>query len=237
MFPLFMRIFMTKGIFVTATGTDIGKTYVCGLLLKKMINNNCSCGYYKPVLSGLESKNGILIPGDVENVFKVAGVETNPNDYVSYSFEQAVSPHLAARLGDINISVDKICADFYNIAKNFDYLIVEGAGGITCPLSIDNNILLLKDVIKALNLDIIIVADAGLGTINSVLLTVEYAHKCNINIKGIVLNNYDKDNFMHVDNKSSIEKLSGVKVIATVAHNDDELCIGQEELLNMFEEI
>ena len=82
-------------------------------------------------------------------------------------------------------------------------MVVEGAGGIVCPFGDD---LVLPVVIKALGLDIIIVASASLGTINSTVLTVEYAKSHGINVKGIILNNYDETDFMQVDNKKMVEK-------------------------------
>ena len=72
--------------------------------------------------------------------------------------------------------------------------------------------------------EIIVIADGGLGTINSVLLTCEYAKNNGINVNGIILNNY-KDNFMYEDNKKVIEKFTGVKVIATVKCNDKSIDI------------
>ena len=67
-----------------------------------------------------------------------------------------------------------------------------------------------------MGLSVIIVADAGLGTINSTLLTVDYARANGIDIEGLILNNYESDNFMHWDNLEQIETLTGVNVIATV---------------------
>ena len=82
---------------------------------------------------------------------------------------------------------------------------------------------MLKDLIKDLGTNIIIVADAGLGTINSILLTVEYARHNGINIQGIILNNYEDNNFMHKDNLKQIEYLSGEKVIAVVKNGDNDI--------------
>ena len=103
-------------------------------------------------------------------------------------------------------------------------MLIEGAGGITCPLRLENGEkYILKDLIKELEAPIIIVADGGLGTINSILLTVEYARANEIKIAGIILNNYEKDNFMHQDNLKQVEYLTGVKVIATVERGGDEI--------------
>ena len=103
---------------------------------------------------------------------------------------------------------------------------IEGAGGITCPLVVEKEEkYLLKDLIWELGLSIIIVADAGLGTINSTLLTVEYARENGIEIEGIILNNYESDNFMHWDNLEQIETLTGINVVATVGYNSSDIML------------
>ena len=215
-----------SSIFITATGTDVGKTFVSGLLVKKLRESGYNCGYYKPALSGaVKDVDGTLLPGDCDYVVKIANIPVEPLDCVTYCFEEAVSPHLAASRQGVKISVDKIRTDFESHLKEYEFLVLEGAGGITCPFRMDEEPLLLPDVIKSLGLDILIVADGGLGTINSVLLTVEYAKSYGLSIAGIILNNYDKDNFMHVDNKVQIEKLTGLKVLATVAKGDKDINI------------
>lgn len=218
-----------KGIFVTATGTDVGKTYVSGLLVKYLRQCGIDCGYYKPALSGAIMKtDGHLFIGDCEFVIKTSGLDATPQDCSSYVFEEAVSPHLAAMRQGVVIEQQKIQQDFNKISQQRDFVVVEGAGGITCPFNLLNEKLLLSDIIKILDLDIIIVADGGLGTINSVLLTVEYAKHRDINVKGIILNNYEPHNFMHIDNKNQIEKLTGIKVIATVQKDEKDIKINKE---------
>ena len=225
---------MTKGIFITATGTDVGKTYVSALIVKKLRELGINCGYYKPALSGAELINGKVIPGDCDYVFNQSGIAKNPSDYVSYIFKDAVSPHLASVIENKPIKLNKIKCDFERIKQEFDYIVVEGAGGIACPFKIDSNkIILLADVIKALNLDIILVASAALGTINSTLLTVEYARKKDIHVKGIILNNYDKNDLMQRDNKIQIEALTGIKVITTVGKNTEDIA----DLSEIFKEV
>lgn len=214
---------MTKGIFITATGTDVGKTYVSALLLKYLLKSGLNAGYYKPVLSGAIQNNGKIIPGDCEFVLKFAGLNLPPQNYVSYIYKEPLSPHLAAQIENNPVELSKIVSDFSNIKKQFDYIIVEGAGGIVCPFRLDNQKIMLPDVIKALGLDIIIVASAALGTINSTFLTVEYAKNCGINVRGIVLNNYDENDIMMRDNLKQIETLTGVKVIAVVGKNAQDI--------------
>ena len=224
---------MTKGIFITATGTDVGKTYISALIVKKLREIGLNCGYYKPALSGAEIFNGEIIPGDCDYVFKQARISLNPSDYVSYIYKEPVSPHLAAELENKPIKLEKIKKDFEHIKQKFDYIVVEGAGGIACPFNLGQEKLMLTDVIKALGLDIIIVSCATLGTINSTLLTVEYAKQHGITVKGIILNSYDKNDFMHIDNKKQIEALTGIKVVSTVTHNSKTV----EDLSEFFKEV
>ncbi len=225
---------MTKGIFITATGTDSGKTYISGLLVKKMREFGLNCGYYKPVLSGLTDG----CPGDVDFVLKTAQMDADPFDFVSFSYKHAVSPHLAARIEGNPVCLDKIKSDFERLKQEFDYVVTEGAGGIVCPFKLEHDEkILLPDVIKALDMNILIVAPADLGTINSTFLTVEYAKSCGINIKGIILNNFDENNIMHADNRCSIENLTGIKVIAAVKACATDFEIEKDALLSVFEEI
>ena len=106
------------------------------------------------------------------------------------------------------------------------------AGGITCPLRLENGEkYLLFDLIKELNSSIVIVADAGLGTINSTLLTVEFARLHNIDIKGIILNNFIPNNFMHQDNYKQVEYITEIKIIATVERNAQNI-VSLQSLFN-----
>jgi dethiobiotin synthetase len=124
--------------------------------------------------------------------------------YNTYMFEDPVSPHLAARRAGVEIRKEKILEDFCSIDGE---VIVEGAGGIFTPLGEDLN---QAYIIKMLGLSVVVVADAGLGTINATVLTLEFAKQHGIDVKGVILNRYDADNYMHVDNKIQIEKYAQV---------------------------
>ena len=85
-----------------------------------------------------------------------------------------------------------------------------------------------------LQLSTIVVADAGLGTINSVVLTVSYLQQKGIGTKGIILNHYDTKDIMKVDNKAMIEQLTNVPVIACVQSDATDLDINLEDLAALF---
>jgi len=215
---------MSKNIFITATGTDVGKTYVSALIVKKMREEGLNCGYFKPVLSGVVEKDGKLIESDCNYVVSTAKIPTTADDCVAFWWKEAVSPHLASVRAGEAINIDQIKKAFSEKQSQYDYLLIEGAGGITCPLRLqDGEKYLLNDLIKELGASIIIVADGGLGTINSILLTVEYARQHNIEIAGIILNNFNPSSFMHQDNLKQVEYLTGIKVIATVEKNQTDI--------------
>lgn len=224
---------MTKAVFITATGTDVGKTYISALIVKKMRELGYNCGYFKPALSGAEIIDGKIIPGDCNYVLKQAGIDAPPENYVSYVFKTAVSPHLASEIENNPIKIEKIKSDFARIKKEFDYIVVEGAGGIVCPFNLGKEKIMLPDVIKTLGLDIVIVASASLGTINSTILTAEYAKNNGIKVRGIILNNYDENDLMQKDNKIQVEALTGIKVIAAVKKGEKDI----KDLSNIFNEV
>lgn len=228
---------MSRGIFITGTGTDVGKTFVTALILKKFRDNGINAAYYKAALSGAEVVDNKLIPGDSDYVCKVSGIKESPNSLVSYIYKTAVSPHLAAKIEDNPIEISKIKEDFNKMKEEFELITVEGSGGIICPLRIDDKVIMLEDVIKACNLDVILVASSELGTINSTVLTVEYAKKNNINVKGIILNGYDEEDFLHVDNKAQIEMLTNIPIIGCVPKNATDLNIDLENIVSLYGEV
>ena len=89
---------MSKCIFVTGTGTDVGKTYVSGLIIKKLAENGKNAAYYKAAVSGNMRVGGRLIAGDPVQVKKMSGIEQPEEEMCPYVYEAAVSPHLASKI-------------------------------------------------------------------------------------------------------------------------------------------
>ncbi|MBB6624888.1 dethiobiotin synthase [Clostridium gasigenes] len=202
---------MNKSIFIVGTDTDVGKTFVTGLIIKSLRDNGINAGYFKAALSGAREEGNKLIPGDAEEVCNVSGIEEEYSNMVSYILKNPYSPHLAARIENIEVSLDKIKNDYKNLKEKYECLVVEGSGGIICPLKIkDDEVILLEDVIKVLNLETILIARAEIGTINHTTLTVKYLESIGIKVKAIVLNGYNPQNIIHKDNKETIKVLTGV---------------------------
>ncbi|MDU1177908.1 MAG: dethiobiotin synthase, partial [Peptoniphilus harei] len=178
---------MSKNIFVTGTGTEIGKTYVAGLLVKKLHEAGEKSAYYKAAMSGNDKDDdGKLIPGDAKFVKEFGGIDQPLEEMCHYVYEHAYSPHLAAQIEGNPIDLDYTIEKFEDLKDKYDYITLEGSGGILCPLRFDDQEIYLEDFIKKANLSTIIVADAGLGTINNVVLTAFYMKGKGMKVKGII---------------------------------------------------
>ena len=129
---------MSKNLFITGTGTDVGKTYVAGLIVKKLRAGKASAAYYKAAMSGNERRtDGTLIPGDALQVKTMSGIEQPLEEMCPYIYENAVSPHLAAKLEGNPIEMERVLENFDRVCGKYDYVTVEGSGGIFCPLRFD----------------------------------------------------------------------------------------------------
>lgn len=216
---------MAKAVFITATGTDVGKTYISSLIVKKMKELSKNICYYKPVLSGAIKKDGELYAGDVEYVKEVSLLKEDTLNMVSFVYEYPASPHLSSRLEKKFFNMEKCRSDFNNLSNKYDYILVEGAGGIICPLYYENKkLILLEDIIKELSLSVILVSSCGLGAVNNALLSIEYIRSKNIGIEGIIFNNYE-GSLIEQDNIEFIQEVSSVPVLSVVKKGDGDINI------------
>lgn len=229
---------MGKALFITGTGTDVGKTYVTALIVKRLKDAGLDVGYYKAAISGAEKdeEDGTLHAGDALYVKEIAELSESQDELVSYVYEAAVSPHLAAQLDNNPIDFDVVEKDFRRALSQHEYITMEGSGGIICPLRWDKEQhMILDDLVLRLGLGALIVADAGLGTINAAVLTVEHLRTRNIPVRGIILNRFHDGDIMEEDNLDMVEALTGVKVVATVKSGDEALDMDAEDLAKLYQ--
>lgn len=227
---------MSKNIFVTGTGTEIGKTYVAGLLVKKLHEAGEKSAYYKAAMSGNDKDaDGNLIPGDAKFVKELAGIDQDLNEMCPYIYERAYSPHLAAQIEGNPVNLDYVVEKLRDLEKKYDYITLEGSGGILCPLRFDDEEIYLEDFVKKAKLSSIIVADAGLGTINNLVLTAFYMKEKGMKIKGIIFNNFIPGDVMQEDNIKMCQHMSGLKVLACVKKGDKDLDIDIDKLKEIYE--
>jgi len=206
-----------KGLFITGTDTEVGKTVVTAALAHAFKQRGVNVGVMKPVATGCRrGRGGELISSDVEHLLR-ASDSSDPLELISpYRFEPPVAPWIALRQaqGERGISLDRIEKAFRELAHRHDFVLVEGIGGLLVPLDEKQTV---ADLARRLGLPVLIVARAGLGTINHTLLTIEAARSAGLEIFGVVLNGRSsRPSLAERTNPAVIERLGGVKIIGAI---------------------
>lgn len=202
-----------RAIFVTGTDTGVGKTLITGLLADYFIGKGRSAVTQKWIMTGSTD--------DIRVHSKIMGLTSTENRdlIVPYSFKFAASPHLAASLERKLINEEKIKKAFLELSRRYDFVIVEGTGGILVPISRKS---LLIDIVEVLRLPVILVVHNRLGAINHTLMSIEALKKRRIPIIGVVFNNLSKTKKVILDdNQRIIEEISGVTVLGELLRSNN----------------
>lgn len=173
-----------RGIFVTGTDTGVGKTIVAATLARLLRMNGVKVGVMKPVTSGCRLVDGAAVSDDAILLCQAAGVEMSV-EVAPYCLREAVAPSEAAKLEQITVNFSEIKSAFARLSSLYDYLIVEGAGGLMVPLA---GGLLVADLVRELELPLLVVAKPGLGTINHTVLTCFAAQQIGLTVAGVIIN-------------------------------------------------
>lgn len=173
-----------RGIFVTGTDTGVGKTIVAATLARLLRMNGVSVGVMKPVTAGCSDENGLPVSEDARLLCQAAGVQLC-DDVAPYRLREAIAPAEAARIDGVRIDFSHIKGAFERLSSSYQYVIVEGAGGLMVPLS---GGLLVADLACELGLPLLVVARPGLGTINHTVLTCFAAQQLGLRVAGVIIN-------------------------------------------------
>ena len=205
---------MTESFFITGTGTGVGKTIVTAGLAAHFLSNGKNVSIMKPVQTGTDKSVSDLeiIKAIVPGITPLPKLLTSP-----YSFSLPASPLLAAKNENKKINPEIILKAFKDasFSPDIDVLLVEGSGGLLVPLT---EKFLMIDLISQMNIPVILVSTAGLGTVNHTLLSIEAMKKRNLKIAGIIINRMPmKPGVVEKDNVKTIEQMSEVPVIAVIS--------------------
>jgi dethiobiotin synthetase len=204
-----------RGLFVTATDTGVGKTEVACALVANARAAGLDVGVMKPAQSGVEAG----VPSDAERLVAAAGLHDPPELVCPYAFAPPLAPAVAARLAGVAISLERILGAARSLSARHAALLVEGAGGLFTPLTPDGT---YADLAVALELPVLLVARAGLGTVNHVALTVEALRARHLAVAGIVLNQVGPTDDPSVPtNASEIARLTGITPLALLPYRSD----------------
>ncbi len=208
---------MRKGIFITGTDTDVGKTTISLGLIAALQDKGLSVGVMKPVSAGCELTGEGLRNEDAVLLMQQASTDI-PYDIVNpYAFEPAVAPHIAAAEAGVEIDIEVICQCYLKIAEKVDVVIVEGAGGWLVPVNEKET---MADVVKALSLDVITVVGIRLGCLNHALLTSQSIEANGLTHRGWIANNLSRDNKKAKENINALHARISAPCLGEIKFNE-----------------
>jgi dethiobiotin synthetase len=204
------------GLAITGTDTGVGKTELgCGLA-RAFKEQGIKVGVFKPVETGCKKHRGMLIGEDAQRMIQASGAGLKMDEVAPYRFSLPSAPLSAARAEGKEILFEKIFQVFDELAGEFELMLVETAGGLLVPV---NDNFLFADLLKPMNLPVLIVAEDRLGVINQVLLTIESARSRGLQILGVILNQTKPGRVpAKLLNAELIEQFGRVRVLSRIPY-------------------
>lgn len=171
---------MADGVFVTGTGTEVGKTVVAAAIARTLAAEGRRVVVFKPAVTGLDEG----VETDHALLRRASGSDQSDEEIAPYRYGPPASPHLAAALAGEEIDPERLRQAAAAAAAGADAIVCEGVGGLLVPLSPGY---LVRDLAIDLGYPVVVVAGPGLGTINHTLLTLESARAVELEVAGVVL--------------------------------------------------
>jgi dethiobiotin synthetase len=227
-----------RGVFVTGTGTEVGKTVVAAVVARSLAAGGEAVAVFKPAVTGLDEEG----EADHELLRRAAGTAQSDEEIAPYRYGPPASPHLASELAGEEIDPERLLGAARTAAAGADVLVCEGVGGLLVPLRAGrlgrsmrdpvalarasdgpteangapletDGAYLVRNLAVDLGLPLIIAASPGLGTINHTLLTLESARTAGLDVVAVVLTPWpEQPSTIEESNLETIEALGGVRV-------------------------
>ena len=229
------------GLLVTGTDTAVGKTLIAGMIARSLRAGGTSVDVFKPAATGCRSVRGELVSADAEFLAACADSPRSLSEIAPVRYSRALAPNEAARRDRRPVDLDAIFQAYRQLEGQAEVVIVEGVGGLLCPISDDFWVIHFA---KLLALPLVIVARAGLGTINHTLLTIHAARSAGLNVAGVVINRFPADLIVDASsnlaagaddelamltNPAQIAARGGVDVLAVIP-DDPANCVEETHL-------
>ncbi len=208
---------MSDGVFITATDTGVGKTLISASLAWKLSQHDDKICVMKPFATSDKVFSKKFNSKDLYLLSKSINLTEDQSYLNPYFYKLPASPYMASKILKANPpSVMGALKKFSYLKKKYNFIIVEGIGGVMVPIDQKYN---LVDFIKLTRLSIIIVTTPVIGTINHTLLTIQKCKDHNIPIKGIIFNKMPENpNIVMRSTPSFIERLTKIPVLGTIPH-------------------
>ncbi|MEO1751740.1 dethiobiotin synthase [Thiofaba sp. EF100] len=207
---------MATGLFITATDTGAGKTFVTSRLVEALTAQGCKVAVRKPAESGCPEIDGRLVPQDAEALRRAAGGWEPLEAVCPYPLREPLSPPRAARRMKRKLFLDELAAACA-MPEDANLLVVEGAGGLFAPLAEDA---LNADLARALNLPVLLVVPDRLGAINQALLGIHAITHYGLKLAGVILNQVEAERPRGMDNLGDLRQWTGAPLF-TLPHGAD----------------
>jgi len=201
--------------FVSGNDTNIGKTFVSSLLIKLLKDRYKKVAYIKPIESGIKNARN----SDLFKVRNYYNLKDKVDFYQFNTFVEPVAPLTAAIIEKKKINYKSIVTKIKQLEKEYDILLVEGAGGLRVPLTQDKEVV---DLIKSINARALLVISSKLGTLNHTYMSIEILKNRKITLEGVIINSYPQNpNISELHNPILInkKKVNILGVIPEISNN------------------
>jgi dethiobiotin synthetase len=196
-----------RGVFVTGTDTEVGKTVVAAAIAAGAARTGLDVAVFKPAVSGLDEDG----EPDHELLARAAGTSQSEDEIAPYRYGPPLSPHLAAELAGERIDPERLKRVAAAALDGAEAIVCEGVGGLMVPLTPDY---LVRNLAAELGHPLVVAARPGLGTINHTLLTIEAAWAAELEVMAVVLTPWPAEpGGLEESNRKTIAALSGVEVL------------------------
>ncbi|HEV2789991.1 MAG TPA: dethiobiotin synthase [Solirubrobacterales bacterium] len=194
------------GVFVTGTGTEVGKTVVAAAIARTLAGEGHDVAVFKPAVTGLDEG----VETDHALLRRASGSVQSDEEIAPYRYGPPASPHLAAAMAGEEIDPERLRQAARAAAERADAIVCEGVGGLMVPLA---PAYLVRDLAADLGHPLVVVASPGLGTINHTLLTVEAARAAGLEVAAVVLTPWPEEpSEIERSNRETIASLANVEV-------------------------
>ena len=205
------------GVFVVGTDTEVGKTTFSALFARHLLAIGRTVAPFKPVESGCErDATGGLVPADASRLMAAVECQLDIDAVCPYRFEPPVTPWVAAREVGTEIELAQITERYRWLQDRFDWVVVEGCGGLLSPICEGFDTL---DLISELALPTVVIGRSALGTINHTLMTLSTIRRSGHEPLGVVLSRARKEwELSEETNTEAIARFGDAQILGVIPH-------------------
>jgi len=203
---------MSRGVFITGTDTDVGKTFVAVALLRALAQRGQRAVGMKPVASGGDERDGTMVWDDIEQLRSAGNVTATAEEICPYRLRAPIAPHLAAAREGRILDVTNIVRCHEQLSARADWVVTEGAGGWRVPLNAE---LAMGDVARLFGKPVVLVVRMRLGCLNHALLSAEAILRDGAMLSGWVANVMDADMPALAGNIDTLQRRLPVPLLTT----------------------